>query len=173
MRMLFWSFLAISTLCLFACTPSNQESKADSVTPSTEAINSEDQAQSINPTYLQGYFVKNDVMLQDSVEFRTFASQEALETVFGIAKTMDNEITQIDFTQNAVAAIITMASHSAHRIEITDVEAQGSKWVIHYEFHIAPEQSFNTQAAVALEIPSDIKIVAFSTAGKTTEVTMP
>lgn len=79
----------------------NDSTAAGSDTTLNVAVNPSSQLE-VNP--LSGYFLKNTITVSDSLTFWLIDNQASFDSLFGIAKTMNNTIDHPDFGTHIVVA---------------------------------------------------------------------
>lgn len=96
---------AAGILALASCGNATKNNVADStdVNDTALAIHA-NSATSLDVQPLSGYFVKNTVKVTDSLTFWVIDNQASFDSLFGMAKTMDNKIDQPDFGTHIVVA---------------------------------------------------------------------
>lgn len=113
--MMHYRFSAIALLFLLAsCGGNNQKINQTDTTLDVSATTSGQL--DVNP--LSGYFVKNTIQVTDSLTFWIVDNQQAFDSLFGVAKTMNNTITRPDFGTQVVVAATMPPSWYNTRIEL-------------------------------------------------------
>ncbi|WP_142684679.1 hypothetical protein [Chitinophaga polysaccharea] len=101
-KLMFISFCAIAVSCASSGSkPENDSTGVGSDTTLNVAANPSSQLE-VNP--LSGYFLKNTITVNDSLTFWLIDNQASFDSLFGIAKTMNNTIDQPDFGTHIVVA---------------------------------------------------------------------
>ncbi|MBO9731916.1 MAG: hypothetical protein J7623_24960 [Chitinophaga sp.] len=97
--------LSICTLAVVSCVNNGKKTSTDS-TDNDTTLDVQASAESpLDVKPLSGYFVKNTIKVKDSLTFWVIDNQASFDSLFGVAKTMNNTIDQPDFgTQVVVAA---------------------------------------------------------------------
>lgn len=119
---------------------------------------------------IENYFPKKEIT-PNVIQFYTIDNEKEFNQKFGVAKTMNNKVTPIDFSKNRVGVIILPETNKKTTIEIDDTERIGSGAVIEYEITEGEEQSFSTTPALIFKLPGDnrLKTIEFK-AGKEVNV---
>jgi len=116
-----------------------------------------------------GYFVRNDVAGGTIVEKIT--SQEQFDKYFGMATTMSQQPTAIDFSKEFVAAIILPQSNQANEIKIDSLVHNGSKLNLYYSVSGGNNQNYEPRPLSILIIDrkheGDLGIMANGTKNDT------
>lgn len=123
------------------------------------------EAEILNFKELDGYFLKNNVKLTDNVNFFTVSAQKDFDKILGIAKTMTNVITPVDFKNSMVVVVAMKPSQSLNNIKITKAYLMGSDVYVEYEILPAgiPDVGYflSNMAAFAIQRPKQILNVSF------------
>ncbi len=125
----------------------NQESTME-MTADTEAMNIE---------IVENYFTKND-QAPRVVQYFTIDNKEDFDQQFGLAKTMNNKVNDIDFKKHRIGAIVLPPTDLETTIEITEAERFGSGAIITYKINKGEKQSFSTIPTVVFKLPADNKL---------------
>jgi len=99
--------LAVCTLAAASCVNNGKKTDKDSTdNDSDTALSVQASASSqLEVKPISGYFVKNTITVNDSLTFWIIDNQASFDSLFGIAKTMNNTIDKPDFgTQIVIAA---------------------------------------------------------------------
>ena len=112
---------------------------------------------------LRGYFVKNTVKFDRNYDFRhlVISNQEDFDKYFGPAKTMTNKIDKIDFTKNAVIAIITKPSNIAKKIDLVYSERNGDELLVLYQITEGDKNTYKSTGLYLATIPKTVARVKF------------
>jgi len=146
---------------IIGCVNSKNESSSDGEKSVTSVTRFEK---------LSGYFVKNNVKINDDYKFVTFNNQTDFDKYFGVAKTMDNDITPLDFNKYNIAAIIVKPTNNKDDITINRYTSKNGVTTVEFSNNKGDKQSFLTTQFVAFKIPISITSVDFSTNGKTINI---
>jgi len=112
-----------------------------------------------NAVPLKGYFVKNTVSAEKESQVVLINSQEEFNQSFGVAKTMDNTVTPIDFTKNKVVAIFTKPTDVQTTIDLGKVIINGEDLTLTYQLKQGEKQSFKSSALLLFSVPNTVKII--------------
>ena len=110
---------------------------------------------------LNGYFVKNTVEFDKDYIFVAVSNQKDFDTYFGIAKTMDNKVTALDFEKFNVAGILVKPSKKASKIEMTKYTAEGAKTIVGFTNVLGEDQTFTSGALMLFKLPKSRTSVDF------------
>jgi len=116
-------------------------------------------AAQIKITPLNGYFVKNTVAQEKDSSAVLINSQEEFEQSFGIAKTMTNTVTPINFTQQKVVAIYTKPSESQTTIQVKNAQINGETLSLKYEVSTGEPQSFKSSGLLLFTVPNTVTTI--------------
>jgi len=145
-----------------------QEVQAKSTTPEkleeakkspTSVPMSELTPATFNAVPLKGYFVKNTVSAEKDSQVVLINSQEEFNQSFGVAKTMENTVTPIDFTKNKVVAIFTKPTDVQTTIDLGKVIIKGEDLTLTYQLKQGEKQSFKSSALLLFSVPNTVKII--------------
>ena len=141
---------------LVSCKPSATTTDADSKNNPTEQASPTVKSAPFNASPLQGYFLKNTVATTKAVQIHLIANADEFEAMFGMAKTMTNEITPIDFQTQNVVAIFTAPSESQTTIELPSVTTAGNTIRVGYKVVTGEKQTFTSNALTLFTVPKEI-----------------
>lgn len=119
---------------------------------------------------LKGYFVKNTVDFDKDIEYVAVSNQEDFDKYFGIAKTMDNVVTPLDFEKFNVAGILLKPAKKAMKIKMTKFTAEGAKQIIGFNIETSDDQSFTSGKVLLFKIPKSRTSVDFIYDGETKNI---
>ncbi len=119
---------------------------------------------------LNGYFVKNDVKFDKDIIYAVVTGQGDFDKYFGIAKTMDNKPTALNFDKFNVAAIMLKPSKKAQKINLGRYTAEGAKQIVEFNIETGADQSFTSGGLLLFKIPKSKTSVDFVTGGQTTNI---
>jgi hypothetical protein len=122
------------------------------------------QAVTLNVKELDGYFLRNNVKLNNEVNFFVIDSQKNFDAVLGQAKTMTNVITMTDLSKNIAAVIAMKPSQTLNDIKITKAYLIGDDIYIDYEISAKemPEVGYFISNVKAFEIQMPERILNVS-----------
>ena len=121
---------------------------------------------------IKGYFVKNDVVFDEDCKFIAVSEQDGFDKYFGIGKTMNNDVTTLDFDKFNVAGILVKPSDIASKIEITQYTSEGAKTIVGFKNGIGEKQSFTSGGVLLFKIPKSRTSIDFVSEGTTVIVTI-
>ncbi|NLR59991.1 hypothetical protein HGH93_17910 [Chitinophaga polysaccharea] len=109
------TLLAGSLLAIISCAGNNKNAGNDTdTTLSVQPINSSQ----LEVKPLSGYFLKNTIKVTDSLTFWIIDNQASFDSLFGVAKTMNNSIDQPDFGTQVVVAATMPATYYDTQIQL-------------------------------------------------------
>jgi hypothetical protein len=113
------SLSAAVLLLLASCGGVTRNSTADSVAVNDTALNIHaDNGSSLDVKPLNGYFVKNTIQVKDSLTFWLVDNPATFDSLFGVAKTMNNKIDRPDFGTQVVVAATMPATFYGTQIQL-------------------------------------------------------
>lgn len=133
-------------LCLLCFSCSDNPSKES---PSTAGI------KDLPVSLLSGYFLNNTVERSDAMAFYVIDDQAEFEKYFGVAKTMTNEITQVDFKTERVGALIHPDANNEVKISVNKLQREGEKAMVDFSVSTGAPQSFTISPVVLFKLPGD------------------
>ena len=113
---------------------------------------------------LKGYFVKSNVVFEDDYKYVVSSNMTDFENYFGIAKTMNNEVTALDFEKFNVAAIIIKPSSKLREIKVEKDTSKDGITLVGFSVEEGEERDFSASSLLLFKIPKSITNVNFETA---------
>lgn len=113
--------LAFSTLVAVACnntTTSNNGNDSTAITADTALAAQPAANSALDVQPLSNYFVKNNIKITDSLTFWVIDNKASFDSLFGMAKTMTNEIVNPDFGTHVVIAATMPATAYKTQIQL-------------------------------------------------------
>ena len=152
-------------IALSSCkSPSEKQDDQQETPTSPEATTSVPMTKltpsSLNVVPLEGYFVKNTVSTEQESTLVLISTQAEFDQSFGIAKTMTNTITPIDFTQNKVVAIFTKPSDLKTNIQLDRASVHGEILTANYNIDQGEKQSFKSSALILFTVPHTVTTIS-------------
>ncbi|RAJ85629.1 hypothetical protein CLV59_102334 [Chitinophaga dinghuensis] len=136
--------VAVSCLIMIAACQNNPQRHTEDIDSNLATI--PESISQLDVTPLSGYFVKNNIEVKDSLTFWIIDNQQTFDSLFGIAKTMNNNIVAPDLGTNLVVAVTMPAT--PYNTQISLVSATLNTDTNNAEFHFSaagsPEQSSST-----------------------------
>ncbi|NML36019.1 hypothetical protein HHL17_02310 [Chitinophaga sp. G-6-1-13] len=118
------SFSAAILLLLASCGSATRNNAADSVAVNDTALNVHaDNGSSLDVRPLNGYFVKNTIQVNDSLTFWLIDNPATFDSLFGVAKTMNNKIDRPDFGTQVVVAATMPSTFYGTQIQLASATA--------------------------------------------------
>ncbi|WP_347373761.1 hypothetical protein [Aequorivita sp. Q41] len=145
----------ISFLLVFSMISCNNKESTQKETTNTNS--------DFSVVYLENYFPRNDIEFTTPVKAMVISNREKFDSYFGIAQTMYNKVTPIDFEKNKVVAIITEPSDVKQEIIITETLLKDNKLLVKYKIEKGEIRSFTANDLKLFEIPKTIYGVDFTT----------
>ncbi len=149
MKNILFGFLTIS---LITCT-SKDSSLEDQGMKSNEELQS--MSKDFRLQLLEGYFLKNEVTLQDDINTMVFNNKEDFDNYFGAAKTMDSIVTPIDFNKERIAGILINPTDIKTEFNIISVKEVNTSLQIVYTLEEGEKQSFIATPVYLFKIPKN------------------
>lgn len=150
--------LPIAGLLLFlaACGPNTSRSDENTSAKDTTQADSADVVMQkrvvVKP--LSGYFVNNAVKMTDSIQCWVINNPAEMKQIFGMAKTMNNTIDTIDFSQNLLAAVVLRPSDLTQTIELSRSFEQDGNIDLHFAIRVdTPKTTYTKSMAWLGAIP--------------------
>ncbi len=101
---------------------------------------------------LNNFFVRNDVVLTSFENQFVINDKNEFDKMFGMARTMGNTITPVDFSKYFVAAIIMDETGRETELNIQSVQEQNNDLYIKYTIERGPERSYTSIPFDAVKI---------------------
>lgn len=105
---------------------------------------------------IEGYFPKNNIEFSQPIKVITIANKQDFDSYFGVAKTMTNNISKIDFDKNKVVALIARPSNKEQTINIIETKLKNNKLAINYKLEIGESQSFSSSDLKMFKVPKSV-----------------
>ena len=162
--------LAVIMGVLFACD--NPQKKKEAQKTNEQTMKKTEQTTTTVTRFeeLKGYFVNNDVVFDKDYKFVVVSNNEDFDKYFGIAKTMGNEISELNFEKFNVAGILSKPSNRANKIEVTTYTSKKGKTSVGFIDKVGDEQNFTSGALLLFKIPKSIISVDFVSGSATVNV---
>lgn len=136
-----FSLALIALLWASACNTTKQPSSADGSGQAETAISF---------TVAENYFVRNDYRESPLHSIRV-TSQQQFDAVFGVARTMGNQPTAIDFSKQDVIACIAESSNTISGLEIVSLKKSKNEILLTYKLTEGEKRSSTSRyAALAI-----------------------
>ena len=110
---------------------------------------------------LKGYFVKSNVVFEGDSKYVVVTNTDDFNQYFGIAKTMNNEVTALDFEKFNVAAIILKPSNKLHEIKLEKYTSKDGITLVGFYVEEGEERDFTASSLLLFKIPKSIKSIDF------------
>ncbi|NIG52261.1 hypothetical protein [Chitinophaga sp. Cy-1792] len=110
--------LFIAFCCVFAYACQESEDKKQHNDQDTAFADTPDPIAQLNVNPLPGYFVKNNITVSDSLTFWVIDNQQQFDSIFGMAKTMKNDIPNPDLGTQVVIAATMPATYYQTQISL-------------------------------------------------------
>ncbi|WP_126244646.1 hypothetical protein [Chitinophaga rhizosphaerae] len=112
---------------------------------------------------LSGYFVNNTVKFSSDIQCWVINNPEEMRKIFGVAKTMNNTIDTVDFSQNLLAAVVLRPSELTQSIELKRVLQFENELTLDFAIKVdTPKTSYTKAMAWLGAIPkSEAKEIRF------------
>ncbi|APD05992.1 hypothetical protein UJ101_00445 [Flavobacteriaceae bacterium UJ101] len=151
----------LSVSFIVSCNPKN--TSADQETNQVEATQVEKKEdkqimgapKDFEITLLEGYFLKNDVTLQEGINTMVFNTQKEFDSYFGIGKTMDNTISPINFDTERVAGVLISPTDIKMDFDVKSAKRIGTGLQVVYDINKGEKQSFMASPIYLFKIPKN------------------
>lgn len=128
----------------------------------TEKETDTDKQLGFQAQYLEGYFPKNDIEFNAPVKTIVITKKVDFDKYFGIAQTMKNKVSTIDFDKYKVVALISAPSDKKQNILVTRTDLKNNKLQVKYKVQVGEEtQSFTSTDLKMFPIPKSVNAVDF------------
>ncbi len=115
---------------------------------------------------LSGYFVNNTVKMTDSVQCWVINNPDEMKKIFGVAKTMNNTIDTVNFSENLLAAVVLRPSDLTQTIELTRSYVSDENMDLHFAIRVDTPKTTYTKAMAwlgAIPKSGDVRHIRFYT----------
>lgn len=146
--------IAISILCMFTLLSCNDMKKDNQ----EETVNNNSE---FSVVLLKNYFPKNNIEFASPVKAAVIDNKKRFDEYFGVAQTMKNAATPIDFENNKVVALITKPSEEKLEIALTETVLKDNKLLVKYKTRQAEAQSHSSSDLKMFTIPKSVYGVDF------------
>ncbi len=153
--------LALGLTCFLSACGSDPKS------PEPQSAQPAGQEQKLEPKLLKNYFLLNSVQVKER-QCWLMSGQAEFENMFGLAKTMKNEIVIPNFDSSFVGAIAVPPSKRLTDFRITKIERSGDAANVHFEIIEGDDElTWTSQPVQVFTFPKDqgIKTVNFIQTG--------
>jgi len=134
--------MVLFVLALFSCDNAKKDGQNTTSESAVELI--------------EGYFPKNDIAFSQPVKIITTDNKLDFDHYFGVAKTMTNSITAIDFDKYKIVSLIAKPSNKEQTIKIIETKLKNNKLAINYKLEIGAEQSFSSTDLKMFKVPISV-----------------
>lgn len=110
---------------------------------------------------LKGYFVKNTVEYKKDFMYIAVTNQKDFDANFGVAKTMHNKVTSLDFDKFNVAGILIAPTNKIEKIKLNKYTSDKDILIVEFELEKGSDKSFNSGAILLFKIPKSINSIDF------------
>jgi hypothetical protein len=136
---------------LFSCNDLNNDKQEETVNNNSE----------FSVILLKHYFPKNDIEFTSPVKAMVIQNKEKFDAHFGVAQTMKNAATPIDFEKNKVVAIITKPSEEKLELALIETVLKENRLMVKYKTRQAKTQSHSSSDLKMFTIPKSVYAVDF------------
>ncbi|WP_212000653.1 hypothetical protein [Chitinophaga sp. HK235] len=117
-------FPAALTILIASCGGPSQKNTIPVAVTNDTAINVQaDASSSLDVQPLNGYFVKNNIKVKDSLTYWLIDNPATFDSIFGMAQTMNNKIDRPDFGTQMVVAVTMPATFYGTQIQLSSATA--------------------------------------------------
>jgi hypothetical protein len=146
--------IPISLFCMFALLSCNNLNKGKQ-----ETVEKDTSAFSV--ILLENYFPKNNIEFTIPIKTMVVKDKKRFDEYFGLAQTMNNTATNVDFEKNKVVALITKPSEEKLEIKLTETVLKNNKLLVKYRIIKGEKQSFISSDLKLFAIPKSVYAVDF------------
>lgn len=105
---------------------------------------------------VEGYFPKNNLQFNQPIRIITINNKQDFDQFFGIAKTMTNSVSEIDFEKNKVIAIVARPLDRKQTIHILETKLKNNKLAINYKLEIGEPQSSTSSSLKMFKVAKSV-----------------
>lgn len=150
----------LSISFIVSCNPNTTKNQETAPIEVTQVEKKEDKQlmgvpQNFEINVLEGYFLKNDINLPENINNMIFNTQKEFDSYFGVAKTMDNTISPIDFNTERVAGVLISPSDAKINFEIISAQQIGTGLQVIYDIKKEKKQPFISSFTYLFKIPKN------------------
>ncbi|HEY9261779.1 hypothetical protein [Chitinophaga sp.] len=136
--------LAVCTFATVSCANNGKKAPADNDTDSDTTLTVQAAASSqLEVKPLSGYFLKNTIKVKDSLTYWIIDNQASFDSLFGMAKTMNNTIDKPDFGTQIVIAATMPPTYYGTQIQLESATSDNltNDAALHFVATANPEKS--------------------------------
>jgi hypothetical protein len=136
--------LAAFTLAIVSCENTGRKTGTDSTGSSDTALSVQASPNSqLEVKPLSGYFLKNTITVTDSITYWLIDNPASFDSLFGMAKTMNNTIDKPDFGTQIVIAATMPPTYYGTQIQLESATADNTTndATLHFVATANPEKS--------------------------------
>lgn len=105
---------------------------------------------------MEGYFPKNNLQFNQPIRIITINNKQDFDQFFGIARTMTNSVSEIDFEKNKVVAIVARPLDRKQTIHIIETKLKNNKLAINYKLEIGEPQSSTSSSLKMFKVAKSV-----------------
>lgn len=134
--------LATSTLLALSCNSGGNKSAANGNNDTSLAVKA-NPVTNLEVQPINGYFVKNNIKITDSLTFLVINNRQSFDSLFGVAKTMSNTIDNPDFGTQLVIAVTMPATFYGTQIQLQSAtnNSNNNNAALHFVAKGQPEKN--------------------------------
>ncbi|MFV0238023.1 MAG: hypothetical protein ACK5HU_05785 [Flavobacteriales bacterium] len=114
-----------------------------------------EKSQDFEINLLEGYFLKNDINLQEDINIMVFNTRKEFDFYFDVAQTMDTIMPSIDFNTERIAGILMDSSDVKMDFNVLSSKQIKTKIQIVYDIKKGAIQPFITSPIYLFKIPKN------------------
>ena len=134
-------------------------------------VENKDDGPEFSVVFLENYFPKNNIEFTSPVKVMVIDNKNRFDEFFGIAQTMKNSATPIDFEKNKVVALISKPSDELLKIQLTETRLKDNNLLVKYKTIPSEAQSFVSSDLKMFSIPKSIYAIDVVIDTEATETT--
>lgn len=135
--------LAVCTLAIVSCVNSGKKTNTDSTDNDTALSVQASTESQLEVKPISGYFLKNTIKVSDSLTYWIIDNQTSFDSLFGMAKTMNNTIDKPDFGTSIVIAATMPPTYYGTQIQLESATSDNvdNNATLHFVATANPDKS--------------------------------
>ncbi len=151
-------YVLITSLLVTFSACSNKTRQAELQTP---VVNTGQTPTPVVSQELTGFFLKNTYKQDEDVKLLLFNNETAFNEIFGIGKTMNNQITKPDFATSIVGAVTLKPTQKQTTITVEKMETIGDACHLFINIETGAGQTYTSTPVYIFAIEKDIPAKQF------------
>lgn len=150
------SLIAVSLLVTFTACSSSQRKVEENKETTTEV--QKPAPEIVKTKELSGYFVKNTFKSEEDVNLILMKDKTQFDDLFGVAKTMNNQIDEPDFDNNLLVAIILKSTDMDTDLKISETKKINNLFEIYATVTTGEKQTYSKVPQLIVSLPKDSSV---------------